>query len=86
MRSRYCAFVVGDAAYLRLTWDPATRPRRVGLDPHTRWTGLDIIATDGGGPDDDEGTVVFRAHHDGGTVHENSLFRRAGRWRYVGPA
>jgi SEC-C motif domain protein len=86
MRSRYAAFAVGDEAYLRLTWDPSTRPRRIGLDPRTRWTRLEIVGCSGGGPQDDEGTVEFRAHHDSGVVAENSLFRRDGRWRYVGPA
>jgi SEC-C motif domain protein len=86
MRSRYCAFAVGDEAYLRLTWDPSTRPRRIGLDPSIRWTRLEVVGTTGGGPEDDEGTVEFRAHHDSGVVAENSLFRRDGRWRYVGPA
>lgn len=87
MRSRYAAFAVGDAAYLRRTWDPATRPRRFALDAGTRWTGLEVLGTTGGGPRDDTGTVAFRAHHAGGVVAEDSAFRReAGRWLYVGPA
>jgi SEC-C motif domain protein len=86
MRSRYAAFAVGDAAYLRRTWDPATRPRRLHLDPATRWTGLEVLSTTGGGPADDAGTVAFRAHRTGGTLEERSAFRReAGRWLYVGP-
>ena len=36
MRSRYAAFVVGDAGYLRDTWHPSTRPRHVDLDPGER--------------------------------------------------
>ncbi|MCW2721331.1 MAG: hypothetical protein JWR81_5153 [Pseudonocardia sp.] len=89
MRSRYAAFAVGDEAYLRRTWHASTRPRRIGLDPRTRWTRLEVLATTAGGPDDDEGTVEFRAHHDGpdqdgGVLHENSRFERAGgRWVYV---
>ncbi|MBN9097594.1 MULTISPECIES: YchJ family metal-binding protein [unclassified Pseudonocardia] len=80
MRSRYAAFVVGDEAYLRRTWAPATRPRRIGIDPATRWTGLEIL---GGTTDGDAATVEFRAHHDGGVLHENSRFERvAGRWLY----
>jgi SEC-C motif-containing protein len=81
MRSRYAAFVVGDAAYLRRTWAPATRPRRIGLDPDTRWTGLEIL---GSTSDGDAATVEFRAHHAGGVLHENSRFSRAdGRWYYL---
>lgn len=91
MRSRYAAFAVGNAAYLRLTWDPSTRPRRTELDATDRWTGLEILGHTAGGPLDVEGTVEFRAHyeahHEPGVIHENSLFRKAGgRWRYVGPA
>jgi SEC-C motif-containing protein len=84
MRSRYTAFARGNAAYLRLTWDPRTRPRRLELDPHQRFTGLEILGNTGGGLLDVEGTVEFRARHDGGVLHENSLFRKdAGRWVYV---
>lgn len=86
MRSRFSAFAVGDAAYLRATWDPATRPRRVGLDPATRWTRLEVLGHTGGGLLESSGTVEFRAHHDGGVVAEDSRFRRVGgRWVYVGP-
>lgn len=86
MRSRYSAFAVGDAAYLRDTWDPATRPRHVDADPDVRWTGLTVLARTGGELLAAEGTVRFRARHDGGAVEEDSRFRRhQGRWLYVGP-
>ena len=32
MRSRYSAFVVGDAAYLLATWHPSTRPAELELE------------------------------------------------------
>lgn len=87
MRSRYSAFAVGDAAYLRATWDPATRPRRVDADPSARWSGLEVLGRTGGGLFDTEGTVSFRAHHEDGVVAEDSRFRRVdGRWVYAGPA
>lgn len=86
MRSRYSAFAVGDPEYLRATWDPATRPRRVDADPSLRWTGLEVLGRTGGGLFDTEGTVSFRAHHEHGAVEEDSRFRReGGRWLYVGP-
>lgn len=90
MRSRYTAFAVEDAAYLLDTWDPATRPAKLRLDPRRTWTGLQITATTHGGMFDDEGTVAFRAsYRDGnrdGVQEENSRFRRIdGRWYYVGP-
>lgn len=87
MRSRYSAFVVGDTAYLQATWDPATRPRHVDVDPAVRWTGLEVLGRTGGELLAADGTVSFRAHHTGGTVEEDSRFRRhLGRWLYVGPA
>ncbi|WP_232665680.1 YchJ family protein [Pseudonocardia sp. TRM90224] len=87
MRSRFSAFTLGDAAYLRLTWDPATRPRRLDLADDVRWTRLDVLGHTGGGLLDTEGTVEFRAHHEGGVMRENSRFRREGRrWLYVGPS
>jgi SEC-C motif-containing protein len=88
MRSRYSAFVVHDASYLLRTWHPATRPGSLDLDDRVRWTGLEVLATEAGGPGDDRGVVEFRAHHvvDGvpGALHEVSRFRRqAGEWLYV---
>jgi SEC-C motif domain protein len=88
MRSRYSAFVLGDAGYLLATWHPATRPRSLDLDRDVRWTGLDVLATTGGSPLGSEGTVEFRAHYRSGGAagaqHENSRFvRDGGRWRYV---
>lgn len=81
MRSRYSAFAVRDEAYLRRTWHPSTRPRRIGLDPGTRWTGLEILGSTGDG---DAATVEFRAHHDSGALHELSRFVCVeGRWLYV---
>ena len=88
VRSRYSAFAVGDPAYLHATWDPATRPRSLELDPAVRWTALEVLGTTGGGLFDTEGTVTFRAHsRAGGAEHvqaERSRFRRLdGRWVYV---
>ncbi len=88
MRSRYSAFAVGDAAYLLATWHPSTRPAALELDPGTRWLGLDVLATDGGGLLAAEGTVEFVAHRISGGArgeqHEVSRFvREDGAWRYL---
>ncbi|WP_329095182.1 YchJ family metal-binding protein [Actinomadura citrea] len=88
MRSRFSAFAVGDEAYLLATWHPATRPERIGFEDGTRWTRLEIVRTEGGGPDDDRGLVEFRAHYLTGTepgeMHEVSRFaRHDGAWVYV---
>nr|WP_211160555.1 YchJ family metal-binding protein [Microbacterium sp. MF43] len=88
MRSRYTAFVAGDARYLAETWHPGTRPDDLDLDPVRRWSGLEIVAVDGGGPQDSRGTVEFRASwrhgSERGVLHERSRFvRQSGRWWYV---
>jgi len=88
MRSRYSAFVVGDAAHLLASWHPRTRPADLELDGGTRWTGLEVLAVEGGGLLAAEGTVEFRASYrrDGepGAQQELSRFTRAGgRWVYL---
>ena len=85
MRSRYSAFVVGNAGYLRDTWHGSTRPDTVELDAGIRWTGLEIVDI----VDDGDRAVVefragFRDAEGAGVQHERSRFaRRAGRWFYV---
>ncbi|GGS96965.1 MULTISPECIES: YchJ family protein [Streptomyces] len=84
MRSRYCAFVRLDAAYLLRTWHPRTRPVRLDLDPAMRWTGLEILGTTDGSAFHTTGTVTFRASYRGGSLHERSRFQRIdGGWVYV---
>ncbi|MBM7504562.1 YchJ family protein [Agromyces aurantiacus] len=87
MRSRYTAFVVGDAAYLLATWHPSTRPTALDLDPRLVWRSLQIVRTERGGPLDREGVVEFAARYvdgdDRGVLHETSRFVREDRWRYV---
>lgn len=89
MRSRYSAFAVGDAGYLRSTWHTATRPVSLDADDGTVWRRLEVLATDGGGPFDTAGTVEFRASYRDpggipGSLHEVSRFvREGGRWSYV---
>ncbi|MFJ2172021.1 YchJ family protein [Streptomyces sp. NPDC101062] len=88
MRSRYSAFAVLDAAYLLRTWDPATRPAHLDLDPATRWQGLEILATTDGSAFHTTGTVTFRARFTDaggpGELHERSRFaRHDGAWVYV---
>ncbi|MEU1106767.1 YchJ family metal-binding protein [Streptomyces tibetensis] len=84
MRSRYCAFVQGDVAYLLRTWHPRTRPGTLELDPGMRWTGLEILGVSGGSAFHTTGTVEFRASYRGGSLHERSRFERVdGAWVYV---
>ncbi len=92
MRSRYTAYALADGDHLFRTWHPSTRPERVDPDPWVNWVGLEIIAVEGGGTNDDTGVVEFRARwvagegttHQRGELHERSRFRRrAGRWLYL---
>ncbi|MFB4311288.1 YchJ family protein [Actinomadura sp. GTD37] len=88
MRSRFSAFAVGDEAHLLRTWHPATRPERIGFEDGTRWTRLEILREEDGGPGDEKGVVEFRAHFltgaEPGELHEVSRFvRRDGDWVYV---
>lgn len=88
MRSRYTAFVVGDARHLALSWHPRTRPVSIEPDPGVRWTRLEIVGSVDGAEGDDEGVVEFRAHwldgRERGTLHERSRFaRHRGAWCYV---
>lgn len=88
MRSRYTAFVVGDARYLVESWHPGTRPGDLELDATVRWTGLEILDTQGGTPGDRRGQVEFRARYrvgrESGELHERSRFvRQSERWWYL---
>jgi SEC-C motif domain protein len=90
MRSRYTAFVIGDAAYLLATWHPSTRPEHLELDPDIRWRSLEIVRTERGGPLEREGVVEFAARYtaggERGVQRETSRFLREDRWRYVDAA
>lgn len=93
MRSRYTAFVRGAIDYLVDTHDPATRDRVDAKDlarfvRDTTWRGLEIVATERGGEDDDTGFVEFIARGvTQGTAfaqRERSRFRKLdGRWYYT---
>jgi SEC-C motif-containing protein len=91
MRSRYCAYVRKDPAYLARTSHPVLRSKLRIRDLQASfalaWCGLEIVACSGGGPDDREGTVHFRARYRAGgseQVHdERSRFVRIGNeWLY----
>lgn len=91
MRSRYSAYVLGLADYLRATWHPATRPSALAPDePGLRWLGLSVKRHRV--LDADHAEVEFvalsklggRAHR----LHERSRFERIAedggppRWVY----
>lgn len=89
MRSRYAAYVLNLADYLRATWHASTLPEDLEADlnepPRPQWIGLDVKAFR---EDGDKAQVEFvarfkvngRAHR----LHEISDFvREDGRWFYV---
>lgn len=89
MRSRYSAYVRGDAAYVLATWHPDTRPPALELADadRTRWLGLEVkrhVPLDAC-----HATVEFVARYRVGgapavRLHEISRFERVdGRWFYV---
>jgi SEC-C motif domain protein len=85
MRSRFSAFVLKDAAYVRATWHPTTRPAFLDFAPGQEWLSLQVRAAD---TDGDHATVEFVARSRiGGTshaLHEVSRFvRERGQWFYV---
>ena len=93
MRARYSAYAVQNIDFLgdslhpehRSDWDRAATERWAG---GAEWVGLEIRAVEGGGEQDDEGTVEFvAAFKEKGLVkrhHEISRFARSdGRWYYV---
>lgn len=88
MRSRYTAFVRGDAAFIARTYATEHRASVGGDLPAVEWTGLKIMGKSGGGIADTTGTVDFVAsYRQDGKIHmqrENSTFRREnGNWVYV---
>jgi SEC-C motif domain protein len=88
MRSRYSAYVVGELDHVFRTWHPRTRPTDLAPAPGLVWQRLEVVATEAGDVDDDEGVVEFRATYEAAgrtrVRHEVSRFaRRGGRWVYV---
>ncbi len=88
MRSRYCAYTLGDSAYISQTWHPDFREAFSGDSPTLDWSGLTVEETQAGGPADETGVVQFVARYQlEGKEHqlrERSLFRKLdGRWYYT---
>jgi len=93
MRSRYTAYVLGDAQYLYRTWHESTRPSLVSLRESgpLDLIGLKIISTLAGGEKDSKGMVEFVASSKSASMpgeieqhKEKSLFVRIkNRWVYI---
>lgn len=89
MRARYSAYSSDNLDFIRLSWHSATCPSSV--EPNEKgfsWQSLEIVDTQAGGSDDEDGEVEFIAAYimngHAGTLHERSEFKREnGEWRYL---
>lgn len=94
MRSRYTAYSRQAIGYLEKT---SSRDQRKTFSRReaaawarvANFTGLKVVASEGGGPEDQEGMVEFSAtyeqHGAERVLHERSRFvREDGVWRYAG--
>lgn len=93
MASRYVAYTQSEIDYLFATHDPKTRSQadRKAIEAWAEsatWSGLEIVRSERGGVEDNDGTVEFIAHYelDGAKHdhHELATFRRIdGHWYFV---
>jgi len=86
MRSRYCAFVLEDGAYLLGTWHASRRPASIAFEPGLKWLGLEVRQHRLLDPGHAEVEFVARSRlaGRGHRLHERSRFvREDGRWFYV---
>lgn len=97
MRSRYTAYVVGNAQYLYRTWHEKTRPSLQSLRDSgpQDLISLKILSTQEGGINDQKGMVEFVSSYDNDNADaepdeqilqhkEKSLFVRVkNRWVYI---
>ncbi len=90
MRSRYTAYTKDDYDYVIRTCHSSTRPSAEDFDDDTaiNWTGLEIVATENGLEDDDDGIVEFIARYnfngnDLGQHERSSFVKEDGEWFYV---
>ena len=93
MKARYSAYATQAIDFLEQSTHRLGRKghdRKSAMDWSTRstWKGLDIVSTEKGGEDDNEGTVEFIARYaqDGEDLehHEIATFRKSGsRWYFL---
>ena len=93
MRSRYTAYVLGEIDYI---FDSLHPSQREGVDrtateqwsKNADWKGLEVVATEAGGENDEKGVVEFIARFELAGMpqehRERAEFERSGRtWYYV---
>ena len=86
MRSRYTAFVRGNAGYLLATWHASYRPASIEFEAGVKWLGLEVRDVQGR---DNQAEIEFVARQKcpgraATRLHERSRFvREEGRWFYL---
>jgi len=89
MRSRYCAYTLGNEDYLLRTWHSSTRPTQLDLHNNAQnWQRLKIVTTTAGQAADDNGEVefiaIYKINGRAERLHERSRFAREDQqWRYI---
>jgi SEC-C motif domain protein len=93
MRARYTAYTRADVDFILATHElprgaPVDRAAVERWARESEWLGLEVVAVEAGGEDDDRGIVEFIARYRAGEVarslHERSRFARvAGHWMYL---
>jgi SEC-C motif-containing protein len=87
MRSRYCAYVLGDEQYLLATWHPSTRPGSIPFNKNQKWLGLNVIDASTTCSAYAEVEFIARSRVSNAAAvrqHERSRFvLEGGRWFYV---
>jgi len=93
MRARYTSYVTGDVDFLRTSavkavQDEFDEKASQAWSRAAQWHGLEILRTEKGGPDDQEGLVEFRALYTANgefcNHHESSTFvRELDGWKFV---
>lgn len=93
MRARYTAYTQAEMEFLSLSLHPDKREEN---DPegvrdwaeNSEWHGLQVLETEGGGPEDDQGTVEFIASYtyqdEEQNYHEVATFDKVdGQWYFT---
>jgi len=93
MRSRYTAYASENIDYIMSSHDPETvgdvdRESSEQWAKEASWQGLDVLTTEAGGADDDNGMVEFVAKYSIGAKvyahHERATFRKIeGVWKFM---
>jgi SEC-C motif-containing protein len=93
MRARYTAYALGEVDFIISTHTPEAgkdvdRDQTEAWSKNSKWLGLEVVATEGGGPKDDKGTVEFIARYkikNVGIEHrERAKFEKiGGKWLFA---